>query len=151
MQVREEDFADERVRALLRFHLDDFAPHSPAESRHALDLSGVRAPGVTIWSFWEGDALLGFGGFKHLDDDHAEVKSMRVAPDRLRRGVGGAILTQIIEAARARGYRRLSLETGTHLAFAPAHALYRRFGFEDCGPFGDYRLDPFSCFMSRAI
>ena len=67
------------------------------------------------------------------------------------RGVGAKILTHIIDTARARGYRRLSLETGAMAVFAPARGLYERFGFEYCAPFADYREDPNSVFMTLEL
>jgi putative acetyltransferase len=76
---------------------------------------------------------------------------MHTAAAHRGRGVGLALLTHIVAAARARSYRRLSLETGSMDGFAPARALYTRFGFVACGPFGDYRLDPNSVFMTLEL
>lgn len=140
-----------QIAALLQAHLDEMHRISPPESVHALDLSRLRAPDITFWSAWEGDALLGCAALRELDAGHGEVKSMRTTPAARRRGVAAALLTQVMDEATRRGYRRLSLETGTQPEFAPARALYARFGFEPCGPFGDYRLDPCSTFMTRAI
>jgi putative acetyltransferase len=125
--------------------------HSPPESVHALDLEGLRAADVTFWSVWDGDALVGCGALKELAPDHGELKSMRTAASHLRRGVAAAVLEHIVGVARGRGYRRLSLETGSAEAFAPARALYARFGFQFCGPFGDYGDDPHSVFMTRTL
>lgn len=137
---------------MLRAHLDQMHANSPKESVHALDLSGLRGPGIRFWTAWRGDALMGCGALKSLDADHGEIKSMRTAPEHLRSGVGAAIVGHILAAARADGMKRLSLETGSGEAFEPAHALYRRFGFTGCAAFGDYRADdPFSRFMSRAL
>lgn len=152
MQVREGGLDDPQVTALLRLHLEGMHANSPAESVHALDLSGLKAPGVTFWSLWEDDALMGVGALKELGDGHAEIKSMRTAPGHLRRGVGARLVSHILSVARERGYKRLSLETGSGPAFEAAHGLYRQFGFTDCGPFGDYPADdPFSRFMTRPI
>ena len=140
-----------QIAALLQAHLDEMHRISPPESVHALDLSRLRAPDITFWSAGEGDALLGCAALRELDAGHGEVKSMRTTPAARRRGVAAALLTQVMDAAARRGYRRLSLETGTQPEFAPARALYARFGFEPCGPFGDYRLDPCSTFMTRAL
>lgn len=141
-----------QVIELLRLHAAGMLANSPPESCHFLDLSGLRVPEVSFWSAWDGDALLGIGALKQLDGQHGEIKSMRTAPDQLRRGTGAKILSHILQVARERGYRRLSLETGSGEAFEPACALYRQFGFTDCAAFGDYPTDdPFSRFMSRAI
>ena len=136
------------VLALLAEHLADVARHSPPESVHALDVGELRGPDVTVWTAWEGSDLLGCGALKEIDLRHGEIKSMRTASAHLRRGVGSAILEHLIGEARFRGYRRLSLETGSMEAFAPARRLYARFGFEPCAPFADYRPDPYSVYMT---
>jgi putative acetyltransferase len=152
MEIREGGLDDPQVVALLREHAQGMLANSPAESCHFLDLSGLKAADVSFWSGWEGDDLLGIGALKRLDPAHGEIKSMRTASDKLRKGVGAALLAHILGVARARGYQRLSLETGSGPAFEPAIALYRQFGFTDCGAFGDYPAgDPFSRFMSRVI
>lgn len=127
------------------------ARYSPPESVHALDLEALGAPDVTLWSVWENDELLGCGALKALDPIHGEIKSMRTADKHLRRGVAAELLQHIIDEAKRRGYRRLSLETGAMAAFVPARALYERFGFEYCPPFADYTEDPYSVFMSKTL
>ena len=49
------------------------------------------------------------------------------------------------------GMTRLSLETGSMLAFEPARQLYLRFGFTECAPFADYEEDPNSIHMTKAL
>ena len=122
--------------------------HSPAESVHALDLEALRAPEVTFWTVWQASELAGCGAIKELDANHGEIKSMRTASSHLRKGVAAVLLDHILSVARERGYRRLSLETGSVEAFAPARALYGRFGFRLCAPFADYVEDPYSVFMT---
>ena len=151
MRIVEGGLDDPRVIALLHSHLVRARAETAPGSAHALDLSGVRAPEVTFWSAWEGDALGGIGALKRLTADHGEVKSMHTAEAARRRGVGSAILRHIIAAARAGGMTRLSLETGSWPYFAPARALYTRHGFVECGPFCDYRPDPNSVFMTLAL
>jgi len=151
MRIIRDKLTNEQVKALLTGHLAFMSEHSPPESVHALDLAGLRAPDVTFWTAWENDALLGCVALKELDRSHGEIKSMRTADASLRRGVGSAMLQHLIDEARRRRYLPLSLETGSGEAFAPAHALYRKFGFEYCGPFGDYAEDPFSRFMTREL
>lgn len=125
--------------------------HSPPESVHALDLEGLRSPEITFWSAWQEGELLGCGALKQLDTQHGEVKSMRTARAHLRKGVASGILQHIINEAERRSYNRLSLETGSMVAFEPAQALYASFGFEYCGPFADYNEDPNSVFMTRQL
>ncbi|MDZ7670623.1 MAG: GNAT family N-acetyltransferase [Gammaproteobacteria bacterium] len=147
MDIRQDDLSGSAMAALLQEHLADMARLSPPESTHALNLDGLRAAGVTVWSAWDGESLLGCGALQALDDRAGEIKSMRTARGYQRQGVAAALLRHIIAQARQRGYVRVYLETGSMAAFAPARALYERFGFRYCGPFGKYREDPNSVFM----
>lgn len=139
------------VVALLRAHLAEVQAQSTPGGAHVLDADGLRRPGVSFWAAWRDDALLGCAALRELDPLHGEIKGMRTAPDQLRRGTGAALMAHILGVARERGYRRLSLETGTSAEFEAAHALYRQFGFTPCGAFGDYAEHPLSRFLSRAI
>ncbi|WP_327037118.1 GNAT family N-acetyltransferase [Lysobacter sp. Root559] len=137
--------------ALLREHLQGMARLSPPESIHALDLDGLRRPGIGFWSAWQDGQLLGCGALKQLDPEHGEIKSMRTAARHLRKGVAAAMLDHLIDEAGRRAYRRLSLETGSMDGFEPARRLYTRFGFDPCGPFADYVDDPNSVFMTKHL
>ena len=151
MEIREGGLEEPQVVALLEVHFAGMLANSPAGSCHFLDLSGLKGPDVTFWTAWDGDDLLGCGALKELDPVHGEIKSMRTAAEHLRRGTGAALVNHILQTARARGYKRVSLETGSGKAFDAAHALYRQFGFTECGPFADYKEDPFSRFLSRVL
>lgn len=147
MEIKEGDFSDTRVLALLRLHLQGMQAHSPPGSVHALDANGLAGPDVSFYAAWDGDDLLGVGALKALDATTGEIKSMRTDPRALRRGVGAAILDHILAVARARSYRRLSLETGSGPAFEPALALYRKYGFANGAAFGDYEASAFNQFL----
>lgn len=151
MEIRIDDLRGPEIAALLEAHLRGMYATSPAESVHALGLDALRRPEITMWSAWEGAEILGCGALKALESGHGEIKSMRTAAAHLRKGVAAAILRGIIDEALLRGYRRLSLETGSGPAFAAAQALYWRFGFRPCGPFAGYVEDPFSFFMTREL
>jgi len=151
MRIEVDDLSRPEVHALLREHLTSMYELSPPESVHALDINGLRSPDITFWTVWEGSVLLACGALKELGPTHGEVKSMRTPLQQRRKGAGRAILTHIVGEARARGYRRLSLETGSMDAFKPAQQLYESFGFVYCGPFGSYRPDPNSVFMSLEL
>jgi putative acetyltransferase len=151
MRIEIDDLSRAEVRALLSEHLTSMHSLSPPESVHALGLEGLQSPDVTFWTVWEGDVLVGCGALKELDATHGEVKSMRTPAHLRRRGAGRAILTHILAEARARGYRRLSLETGSPAAFVPAQKLYESAGFRYCGPFGEYKEDPYSVFMTLEL
>jgi putative acetyltransferase len=145
--IRPDDLSSEAVRRLLAIHLAGMHANSPAEFVFALDLSGLMTPDVTVLTAWDGDELAGIGALKMLQDGSAEVKSMRTDPRHLRRGVAAALLERIIQTARERDVRRLSLETGRGEAFEPALALYRKRGFTDGGPFAGYEANAFSQFL----
>jgi putative acetyltransferase len=151
MRIEVDDLSRPAVHALLQEHLDNMHELSPPESVHALDLSRLRQPGITFWSVWDDGVLVGCGALKELAPGHGEVKSMRTPAALRRRGAGRAVLAHIVAEARRRHYRRLSLETGSQPEFQPAQQLYRSFGFSVCGPFGDYREDPYSVFMTLAL
>lgn len=151
MKIEIDDLSRPAIHALLEEHLQSMHSLGPPESVHALDLDGLRKPDVTFWSVWEGSLLLGVGALKELDARHGEIKSMRTVTAHLRKGVGRAVLEHIIGVARARGYERLSLETGSMDAFKPAQKLYASFGFVYCGPFGEYVADAYSVFMTMRL
>lgn len=149
--IREDDPRKEEIAPLLREHLDDMAALSPPESIHAFDVEQLRAPDITFYAAWEDGDLLGCGALRELDPCHGEIKSMRTVKAHMRKGVGAHILEHLIAEAKRRGYTRLSLETGTQAGFAPARALYVRFGFKFCDPFGEYKPDPNSVFMTLVL
>jgi putative acetyltransferase len=151
VKIEIDDLSRPEIRALLDEHLQSMFELSPPESVHALDLEKLRQPDITFWSAWDGPILLGCGALKELGPRHGEVKSMRTPSAMRRKGAGRAILSRIIEVARARSYDRLSLETGSMAAFGPAQALYESFGFSYCGPFGEYQEDPNSVFMTLRL
>ncbi|RLV54757.1 GNAT family N-acetyltransferase [Aeromicrobium phragmitis] len=148
--VREADLTDAQVAAFLTSHVAQLRGMSPPESTHALDLDGLRDSALTVWVAYDDGCVVASAALKDLGDGHAELKSMRTSGDRQRRGLGRLMLDHVLEQARARGCTRLSLETGTEDFFAPARSLYRRAGFQECGPFGDYRPDPPSTFMTMS-
>lgn len=138
MEIRPGDFSDPRVLDLLREHLAGMHANSPPGSVYALDLSGLQQLSVSFFTVWDGDELLGCGAIKQLPNREGELKSMRTTARHTRRGAGKAMLEHLLELARARGYRRVVLETGSGPAFEPAIALYRKYGFVPAAPFGDY-------------
>ena len=149
--IRLGDLADERVIRLLTDHLDDMFATSPAESVHALDVSGLSVPEVTFWTIGDADGLHGCVALKELDPEHGELKTMRTDAAARGRGLGARLLEHVLAESARRGYARVSLETGSQEFFRPARTLYAKYGFRECGPFGDYRLDPNSVFMTLEL
>ena len=151
MRIIVDDLTGPEIATLLEAHVAELRSISPPESKHALDLDGLRQPGTTMWSVWEGDELVGCAALKDLGDGHAELKSMRVATGHQGKGIASTLLQHLLTEARTMGFTRISLETGSMEFFAPAHRLYARHGFADCGPFGSYVDDPNSVFMTLAL
>lgn len=145
--VRRDDLSGEPSRELLALHLGGMHANTPPGHVFALDLSGLTAPDVSVWSAWDGDAIVAIGALKLLGDGTGEVKSMRTHPDHVRRGAAALLLERIIVEAKAHGLSRLSLETGSGPAFEPALSLYRKRGFKDGKAFPDYEPSAFNQFL----
>ena len=140
------------IVALLERHLAHMRSLSPPGHVHALDLDGLLHPAVTFLAARDEDgALVGVGALKELTADHAEIKSMHTPEEGRGRGVGRLVLGELLTLARSRGYRRVSLETGSMEGFAPARALYASVGFVTCEPFGDYTANPYSTCMTLEL
>jgi putative acetyltransferase len=155
MEIRIDDLSGPEIAAFLDEHIQEMRAIAPRpESKHALDLEGLKKSGITFWSVWDGATLVGCGALQQLDETHAEIKSMRTSQSHVRRGVASLVLQCMIDTARDKGYRRLSLETGSDSYgsyFEPARRLYEKFGFRYCGPFSDYKEDPYSVFMTKEL
>jgi putative acetyltransferase len=151
MDIRPGDFDDAQVQALLRLHVEGMHASSPPGTCFVLDLSGLKVPEITFLTAWDGRTVMGMGAIKDLGDNTGELKSMRTHPDHLRKGVGEEILQQLVSLAKKRGYRRVSLETGTSADFDAALALYRRNGFVSGPAFADYEATPHNQFLHRDL
>ena len=147
-EIKLDDLSSPEIAELLAEHLHDMYEQSPPGSVHALDLDDLKKQDITFWAIWDGDVLVGCGALKQLDHEHGEIKSMRTAQAYRGKGAAKLILRHIIDEARKRDYKRLSLETGSMAFFDPARRLYESHGFEYCGPFGHYVLDPNSVFLT---
>jgi putative acetyltransferase len=146
-----DDLTGPQIAEFLDEHVQEMRSITPLESKHALDLDGLRQPDVTFWSVLDGDTVVGCGAIKRLDADHAELKSMRTRSARKRSGIASLLLEHILAEARRMGFARISLETGSADFFRPARSLYEKYGFEYCEPFADYRLDPNSAYLTRTL
>ncbi len=151
MRIEVDDLSRPQVHELLREHLAHMHELSPPEQVFALDLTQLRTPEITFWTLWENNELLACVALKALSATHGEVKSMRTAEKHRGRGAGRALLVRVVETAMKRGYRKLSLETGTHPAFMPAQQLYRSMGCNASGPFAGYEVNAHSMFMELEL
>ncbi len=145
------DIEEPALHGFLQQHLDDLAPTAAPESRHALDLDGLRQPGIRLWVVRDAGRIVATGALAAIIAGHEELKSMRTAPDRRGQGIARRMLSHLLADARSRGVRRVSLETGSMEFFAPARALYRSVGFTECAPFASYRPDPNSTFLTLRL
>jgi len=149
--IRLDDLSSSESQSIVREHMAGMLANTPIESVHALPLDKLKKPNITFWTAWIGSELCGCGALQTLDEQHGEVKTMRTRAKFLRKGVGQAVLSHIINHATDTGVRRLSLETGSTEVFLAARAMYLKNGFGICGPFGDYKLDPHSVFMTKHL
>jgi len=146
------DLDDPEVRGLLTRHAERARTETGRGSAHALDVDGLRTPGIAVFAVYDADILVGAGALKRLSDaTTGELKAMHVSETRRRSGAGSALMLHLLEEARREGLERVSLETGSWPYFEPARALYAKHGFETCGPFEGYTDDPNSVFMTRAL
>ena len=151
MKIIEDDLTHPAVRALLALHLQGMAANSPADSVYALDLSGLQQEGVSVWTLWDNEEVLGCGALHELSSSLAEIKSMRTHPDHLCKGVAARLLEHMLQTAQDRGYKTLSLETGTGEAFEAAVRLYKKYGFENGEVFSDYEDSDFNQFLHLVL
>jgi len=148
MRIITDDLSGKEIAEFLEEHINDMKETSPPESKHALDLEGLRQPEVTFWTVWDNQTLVGCGALMELNLEQAEIKSMRTSSLSRQKGIASKLLQHMLSEARKRGYHRLSLETGSMPFFGPARKLYARFGFKYCAPFSSYKEDPNSVFMT---
>ncbi|MGL4618222.1 GNAT family N-acetyltransferase [Chroococcidiopsis sp.] len=151
MEIKIDDLSGSEIADFLEEHIREMKSVSPPESKHALDLAGLRKPEITFWTVWDDGRLIGCGAMKELDTSHAEIKSMRTTASCRGKGIASMLLQHILNEAKLRGYRRISLETGSMPFFEPAHNLYKKYGFKNCAPFSKYKEDPNSVFMRKDL
>ncbi|AWX99662.1 GCN5 family acetyltransferase [Marinomonas primoryensis] len=151
MDISIDDLSGVEIQTLLTEHLEDMHTASPAECVHTLDLTGLKMPNITFWTVWEGNQLFGCGALKILNDTHGEIKSMRTTSAARNKGVASTLLRHILDSAKQKGLTKISLETGPQDFFAPARKLYEKHGFTESGPFSNYKLDPYSVFMTKTL
>ena len=151
MEIKIDDLSGSEIAEFLEEHIREMKSVSPPESKHALDLAGLRKPQITFWTVWDSSCLIGCGAMKELDASHAEIKSMRTTTSYRGKGVASMLLQHILNEAKLRGYRRISLETGSMPFFEPARNLYAKYGFKNCAPFSKYKEAPNSVFMTKDL
>jgi putative acetyltransferase len=151
LRIECDDLSRPQVLALLEEHVRNMYELSPPDKVFAFNANKLRAPDITFWTAWKGELLMGCAALKELSPTEGEIKSMRTPSARRRTGAARALLSHIIEIARFRAYRALYIETGCNPAFLPAQTLYRSTGFAPCGPFGQYRENGNSAFMSLSL
>lgn len=151
ISIRIADLNAEIFKNLVNEHKKLMLEHSPPESSHALLIEALKDPSITVWSIFGDQELVGCGALRMLSTDHGEIKAMHTVKEKRNQGLGKLILTHIIAESRARNLKRLCLETGSQDGFRPARKLYEAHGFIHCLPFGSYKSDPNSIFMTLEL
>lgn len=147
MDIKSNTIDHPQVRALLQQHVDEMIANSPPGHAYVLDLNALQMPTITFLTVWNAETLLGCGALSDLGNHSGEVKSMRTDTDHLGKGVARTLLDEIVRLAKARGYHRLSLETGRGPIFDRAITLYEKYGFQSGPAFGDYKDGDFNQFF----
>ena len=148
MKSIEGNFDNPEVNELLKKHFIELRSVSPEGSTHVLDIDGLKDPSIKFWSLWENNKLIGCGALKFLEKNHGEFKSIRVADEFRKNGIGERIINHLIEEAKKLKITKLSIETGAGEFFAPARKLFNKFGFKNSEPFPHYKIDPNSCYFT---
>ena len=148
MKSVEGNFDNLKVNDLLKKHFIELRSVSPEGSTHVLDIDGLKDPSIKFWSLWENNKLIGCGALKFLEKNHGEFKSIRVADEYRKKGIGERIINHLIEEAKKLKISKLSIETGAGEFFLPARNLFSKFGFKKCPPFAHYKEDPNSCYYT---
>ena len=148
MKSIEGNFDNLEVNSLLKKHFIELRSVSPAGSTHVLDIDGLKDPSIKFWSLWENNKLVGCGALKFLEKNHGEFKSIRVADEFKKKGIGERIINHLIGEAKKLKISKLSIETGAGDFFLPARNLFSKFGFKSCPPFAHYKDDPNSCYYT---
>ena len=151
MKSIEGNFDNQEVDQLLKKHFIELRSVSPAGSTHVLDIDGLKDPSIKFWSLWENEKLMGCGALKFLNENHGEFKSIRVADLYRGKGYGEKIITYLIQKSKKLNIKRISIETGSGEFFKSARKLFKKFGFKECKPFGHYKIDSNSCYMTLSI
>ena len=144
----EGNFDNPEVNELLIKHFIELRAASPEGSAHVLDIPGLKVPSIKFWSLWDNKKLIGCGALKFLEKDHGEFKSIRVADEFRKKGIGERIIKHLIDEAKKLEISKLSIETGAGEFFAPARKLFNKFGFKKSEPFAHYKVDPNSCYFT---
>tara|TARA_B000000609_G_scaffold158078_1_gene154434 strand:- start:2340 stop:2795 length:456 start_codon:yes stop_codon:yes gene_type:complete len=151
MKSIEGNFDNPDVNALLKKHFVELRSVSPAGSTHVLDIAGLKDNTIKFWSLWENNEIIGCGALKFLEKGHGEFKSIRVADNFRKKGIGEKIINHLILEAKKLNIVKLSVETGAGNFFQPARKLFNKFGFKECPPFAHYKEDPNSCYYTLKI
>tara|TARA_B100001057_G_scaffold16665_1_gene15555 strand:+ start:228 stop:695 length:468 start_codon:yes stop_codon:yes gene_type:complete len=147
----EGNFDNPEVNELLTKHFKELREASPEESAHVLDIPGLRIPSIKFWSLWDDNKLMGCGALKFLDENHGELKSLRVHDNFRNKGNGIKVINHLIIEAKKLNINRISIETGAGKFFEPARKLFKKCNFKSCEPFAHYKEDVNSLYLTKLI
>ncbi len=115
-----------------------FLEEDLAYERFADELTSLADSYVVILLARDGGAPAAAVGLKRLEDGVCEMKRLYCRPAFRGRGLGRALCAVLFAEARARGFRRMRLDTLARLG--EAVALYRALGFRRIAPYNDNPL-----------
>ena len=147
----EGNFNHPEVNELLIKHFVELKEASPEGSAHVLDIEGLQVPSIKFWSLWEDEHLMGCGALKFLEKNHGEFKSIRIHDNFRKKGNGINVVKHLITEAKKLNITKLSIETGAGKFFKPARKLFKKCGFENCGPFAHYKKDINSVYLTKDL
>ena len=120
----------------------------PAESNHLDSLDELSKPNVDFLAAYADSEICGIGAVKVLSD-YGEIKRLYVPEKHRGKGIAKEIVEELENCLVKRSIFTARLETGIHQH--EAIDLYKRLGYLEVAPFGDYIKDPLSLFMEKKI
>jgi putative acetyltransferase len=139
------------VRRLISQSDEYLASLYPPEANYLTDIATLLSPSVCFLGIEIAGELVACGAVKLLEDDarYGEIKRVFVLPEHRGKGYARSIMAALEAELRQRNITCARLETG--ISQPEALGLYRALGYCERGPFGNYRLDPWSVFMEKTL
>ncbi|GKU76320.1 GNAT family N-acetyltransferase [Paenibacillus sp. L3-i20] len=103
---------------------------------------------IFVVAYWDG-VPVGCGGIRQLDANTAELKRFFVESAIRRQGIAGKVLKYLEQCAVKLGCTVMKLETGAPQV--ESVAFYKKQGFYEIEPFGEYEESEASLCMEKRI
>ena len=122
---------------------------TPPEFCHHLTVEQMADDATTMFIARDRGQAVACGALKCHAGGIGEVKRMYTRPSHRGHRIGARIVERIEALARAKGLKRLVLETGDR--HPAAWTVYERAGFTRCGPVLDYPDVTWSVFYEKSL